>query len=385
MPVAGADQGQPAPLRHGAAQPLAGERAAQIGGERRALADGVDAGLLARMGDHRRDIAGGEDARIAGRAQGLVDRDKAVRRQRQPGLGEPGRGAGLGHPQGLVEADPPAVGADQQRRARRGQPRCRSAHAIPRSAKIRSNRWRTRRLCDGSSVSRVTRVTSSGATPSPASRYCADSASSTPPAPPPTIARRSPGTSRARASNASQRRGKTGDRLDRDRVLGCAGDIVRARRRADVERQQIVADRRVAHGTAAGARRGRDRSPRRGSAVRRQSGPAGRDRCGTRQTDNARRPSPAACRNRAFRHRGRPASPARPAPAACQSSSAHGHGRGRRRPGRDPGQSQPAAASPSLCPSEGGRRAERCREPVTRRRRTAALGGGASDAIIIGT
>ncbi len=39
-----------------------------------------------------------------------------------------------------------------------------------------------------------------------------------------------------------------GDRLDRDRVFDGARDIVRARRRADVERNEIVADRRV--GTA---------------------------------------------------------------------------------------------------------------------------------------
>ena len=69
MRIAGPDQGQPAELRHGTTQPLPGERAAQIGAERQALADGVDPGFLARMGDHGRDIAGREDARIARRAQ----------------------------------------------------------------------------------------------------------------------------------------------------------------------------------------------------------------------------------------------------------------------------------------------------------------------------
>ena len=39
--------------------------------------------------------------------------------------------------------------------------------------------------------------------------------------------------------------GETGDRLDRDRVLGGTGDIVGPRRRADVDRQQVPADRRV--------------------------------------------------------------------------------------------------------------------------------------------
>ncbi len=116
MPVPGADQGEAPALRQGAPQPLAGERAAQIGGERRALADGVDPGFFARMGGHRRDIAGGKDLRVGRRAQGLVDRDKAALGQRQPGLGEPRGGTRLGHPQGFVERDAPAVGAEERSR-----------------------------------------------------------------------------------------------------------------------------------------------------------------------------------------------------------------------------------------------------------------------------
>ena len=124
MPVPGADQRQPAPLRHGAPQPLAGKRAPQIRGERRTLADGVDAGLLARMGDHCRDVAGGEDARVTGRPQGFVDRDEAVGGQRQPGFGEPGRRSRLGHPQRLVEGDRACRRRRSARRARPGRPRC---------------------------------------------------------------------------------------------------------------------------------------------------------------------------------------------------------------------------------------------------------------------
>jgi hypothetical protein len=67
MPVPGADQCQSAALRHGATQSLAGERAPQIRNKRRALADRIYTGLLARMRDHRGDIAGGEYDRISRR------------------------------------------------------------------------------------------------------------------------------------------------------------------------------------------------------------------------------------------------------------------------------------------------------------------------------
>ena len=174
MPVAGADQGQPAALRHGAPQPLAGERAAQIGGERRALADGVDPGFLARMGDHRRDIAGREDARIAGRAQGLVDRDKAARRSR---AAQSRRAMGP-HPPRSPTAPRRNRSAGRRRRsarqARPERPRCRSARRSRARRKSARTNGRTRRLCDGSNASRVMRATSSGAAPSPASRYWAD-------------------------------------------------------------------------------------------------------------------------------------------------------------------------------------------------------------------
>ncbi len=103
-------------MRYGAARRLAGERAAQIGGERRPLADGVDAGLLARVGRHRRHVPGGENARIGGRAQGFVDRDKTGLGQRQSGVAEPWCGPRLGYPQRLVEFDPAAVGANQNPR-----------------------------------------------------------------------------------------------------------------------------------------------------------------------------------------------------------------------------------------------------------------------------
>src|SRR5437667_358799 len=82
----------------------------------RTLTDRVNPRLVARMGEHRRHVAGREDPRVPGRAQPVVDRDKALRRQRQAGVGQPGRGTRLGHPQRLVEFDPPAVGAEQNTR-----------------------------------------------------------------------------------------------------------------------------------------------------------------------------------------------------------------------------------------------------------------------------
>ena len=114
--IPGADERQSALLRHGAPQSPPGERAAQIGGERRTLADRVNPGLLARMGEYRRDVAGREDLRVSGRAQPVVDRDEAFRRQRKAGVGEPAGGTGLRHPQRLVEFDPPAIGAEQNTR-----------------------------------------------------------------------------------------------------------------------------------------------------------------------------------------------------------------------------------------------------------------------------
>src|SRR5271166_1075335 len=109
--------------------------------------------------------------------------------------------------------------------------------ATRRSTRIRSKRRRTCRLCEGSRASRVTRVTSTAPPHRPASRYCAESASSTPEAPP-----------RHLLGSGEQRfppTGEAGDRLDRDRVLGGTGDIAGPRRRADVDRQQVPADRRV--------------------------------------------------------------------------------------------------------------------------------------------
>ena len=117
--------------------------------------------------------------------------------------------------------------------------------AMSRRARIRSNSRRTRGLCDGSSASRVTSVTSTAPLHRPASRCCAESASSTPAAPPPTTARRSRGIFCARASNASHRPAKWAIGLTAIVCSTAPGTSSAPRRRADVDRQQVPADRRM--------------------------------------------------------------------------------------------------------------------------------------------
>ena len=196
------------------------------------------------MGGHRRDIAGGEDPRVGRRAQGLVDRDKAALGQGQPGVGEPRGGAGLGHPQGFVERDAPAAGADERSRldtndravglhgnAVLGEnPLEKVAHpTIVRGQQriagderhFRRQAQRSEAMLRGQSELDTAGATADHREPQP--RHC-------------------PGA----GQQVSPPRREIGDRLDRDRVLDGARDIMRARRRADVERNEIVADRRVA-------------------------------------------------------------------------------------------------------------------------------------------
>ena len=245
MPVAGADQRQPAPLRHGAPQPLAGERAAQIGGERRALADGVDTGLLARMGDHRRHVAGGEDPRIAGRTQGFVDRDEAVRSV----SGSPVSASQGAAPASVTHSasskstrlpsaqisdagrDPDDLAAGQHGDPALGEDPLEEpadAPVVRRQQRVpgdQGNLDRTAAQPGEPILRRERQLDAAGA--------AADHREAQP---------------RHLAGAGEQRlpaRRETGDRLDRDRVLGRAGDIVGPRRRADVDRQQVVADRRM--------------------------------------------------------------------------------------------------------------------------------------------
>jgi hypothetical protein len=100
--VAGADQGQPAPLRSVGFQGLAEQRAAQVAGQGRPHAHGEHAGLFKRSADHGRAIAGGENQRIGFGLQRIAHPDEARLVQRQAGVGQPGCAAGLGHPDDLI-------------------------------------------------------------------------------------------------------------------------------------------------------------------------------------------------------------------------------------------------------------------------------------------
>jgi hypothetical protein len=100
--VAGADQGQPVPLRTIREQSLASDRAAQVLRQRAAHAHGKNAGLFQRPIDHRRTVAGGEHQRIRLALQRVADADETALVQRQSGIAQPGRAPGLGDPDDFV-------------------------------------------------------------------------------------------------------------------------------------------------------------------------------------------------------------------------------------------------------------------------------------------
>ena len=128
------------------------------------------------------------------------------------------------------------------------------------------------------------------ARPRARSRRSTESSSSTPPAPAPTSATRArPLRASTRAMSASNRREEAVDRLDRNGVLARARHIRGVRRRADIEREQIVRHRRAVAADHATRRRDRGRRPRPDRAARRQSAPADRCRYGRRRTRNGRR------------------------------------------------------------------------------------------------
>ena len=187
------------------------------------------------MGNHRRDVARRENLRISGRTQRFVDRDEAPRRQRQPGFGKPGGGTRFCHPQRLVEFDPSAVGANQRagfdtNDFAAGQHRNPAFGEDPRKkaadpAVVRRQQpfagdegdfHRTLSQPGESMLRRKGELDAAGA--------AADDGEAE--------ARHLPCAGKQRLPL----RGEMVDRLDCDRVLGGAGDIVRAGRRANVDR-----------------------------------------------------------------------------------------------------------------------------------------------------
>ena len=108
VPVPGADQRQPAPLRPVGLQRLFQHRAAQVVGQRAPHAHGKHARLLQPMAVHARAVAGREDQRVGDRLQVVVDPDEAFIVQRQAGAAQPVGTAGAGDPDDFIHADPVA-------------------------------------------------------------------------------------------------------------------------------------------------------------------------------------------------------------------------------------------------------------------------------------
>ena len=117
--VAGADDGEELFLRGEGFQGPVEQRAAQVFGQGRTLADREHARFRARVVDHGGDVAGGEDLRVGYRLQRVPEQHETVLVHLQAGVLHPGRGAGRGHPQDFVERDGVAVGATDAFRIRR--------------------------------------------------------------------------------------------------------------------------------------------------------------------------------------------------------------------------------------------------------------------------
>ena len=207
--VAGADDRKIAALRREGLRRLAEQGAAQIVGERRALADREHAGLGAGMGRHawrsrrRRRL---QDRRS--RAQRRLDGEEAAFVERQAGAGEPFGGTCLGDDEDVVgfqalaglEMDGAAPRCGWSPRSRAAARR--AAAKIARIFRCAAAAWPDR---ISPLVARVTATSAPRATAR--RRWSMASASSTPPAPPPITAMRSgPRHVFMRSRKASQRR-----------------------------------------------------------------------------------------------------------------------------------------------------------------------------------
>ena len=103
-------------MRREGAQRLAFGLAAQIAGQRRALPDRENSRFRARMIDRRGDIAGGEDAGMRRRLQRVVNRNETLIIDIEPGFGKPWHRPGRGYPEDFIERDRRLVFANQQSR-----------------------------------------------------------------------------------------------------------------------------------------------------------------------------------------------------------------------------------------------------------------------------
>ena len=235
-----------AALRREGLERLPDQGAAQVGRERRPVTHREDAGLGTRMGGHAGAVAGGEHQRVAARGEGRLHREEAALVERQAGAGEPGGGAGLRHHEHVVDRQPLAgvelnrVGIDARRGGILDQPHAPAredgAHASP-----RCNRLAGQDLALGGKHDGDLGIARDLAQPMVDGQRQLDAAGA---------AANHGDAQRALPvlhpfEEAQPALAQFGDRLHRRRMLGCAGDRTHAGRRADVERHEIVGDRRT--------------------------------------------------------------------------------------------------------------------------------------------
>ena len=246
--VAGGDQAEPGALRPVGAERPPGQRPAQILRQRRPLPDREDAGPGPPVIDHRRHVAAGEHVRMRGRAQEIVDADEPVPVDVEPGGGGPGLDRGAGHPENLVRFDRPAVlenqpagldpddgAAEQRLDPARGE----DTREPGPGRRVVGRQQHRGGIDDGQgdrSGAPRQAVPHRKRELDPAGAPADDG---------------DPHRTLAPAQAAGQRlpaRDEAADRLDRHRVLRGARDIDGARRRADVDGDRVIGDRRPALG-----------------------------------------------------------------------------------------------------------------------------------------
>ena len=110
--VAAGQQREPLLLRTVGLERTTLDAAAQVLGQRWAVAHREDAGLLGRLRHEGGDIAGGEDVRLRTGLEVAIDRDETALIDLEIGARRPGLGSGRGRQDHLIDGDPFATGRD---------------------------------------------------------------------------------------------------------------------------------------------------------------------------------------------------------------------------------------------------------------------------------
>ena len=248
----GRDQIKRLTLRAKWPQRLPDQCPANIIGEHRAGTHGIDARLRQVAGGERDGVAGREHIGMACDAQGFVDLEKATGVERQPGLCQPVRRRSLRGPKDLISLDRRVAVEHQPSGLDAGD----GGAGDDGDAALGENGAKTRSECRRKARQDLGDIGHED------ERQSADIETGTRDvAPQPTFDREqeldAAGTGadqrHARASlayeHASHERLEPAeeavDRLDRNGVLACARHIGGIRGRADIEREQIVRDRRA--------------------------------------------------------------------------------------------------------------------------------------------